>query len=90
MSITSDAAEMARSGISPEDIAVNLKTTPAVIRVLLNRRNSNGRHIHISLPENVYDEIETIARDAGCNVKTACQMILIEEIRRKTYAIKTK
>ena len=85
MSITQKAAIMANEGISAEDIAATLGTTPAVIRVLIDRTNSNGRHLHIRLPDDVYDEILAIAVEAECGVKTVCQMILIEEIReRKT------
>ena len=85
MSITAKASAMANEGISAEDIASTLGTTPAVIRVLIDRTNSNGRHLHIRLPDDVYDEILAIAVEAECGVKTVCQMILIEEIReRKT------
>ena len=81
MSITSKASAMANEGISAEDIAATLGTTPAVVRVLIDRTNSNGRHLHIRLPDDVYDEILAIAVEAECNVKTVSQMILIEEIR---------
>ena len=85
MSITAKASAMANEGISAEDIAATLGTTPAVIRVLIDRTNSNGRHLHIRLPDDVYDEILAIAVEAGCNVKTVAQMTLIEQIReRKT------
>ena len=85
MSITAKASAMANEGISAEDIAATLGTTPAVIRVLIDRTNSNGRHLHIRLPDDVYNELLAIAVEAGCNVKTVCQMTLIEEIReRKT------
>tara|TARA_R110002020_G_scaffold425412_2_gene634803 strand:- start:562 stop:828 length:267 start_codon:yes stop_codon:yes gene_type:complete len=86
MSITSKASAMANEGISAEDIAYKLGTTPAVIRVLLDRRNSSGRHIHIRLPDDVYDEILAIALEADCHVKTVSQMMLIEEIRERTHA----
>jgi hypothetical protein len=86
MSITSKASAMANEGISAEDIAYKLETTPAVIRVLLDRRNSSGRHIHIRLPDDVYDEILAIALEADCHVKTVSQMMLIEEIRERTHA----
>jgi predicted transcriptional regulator len=81
MSITAKASAMANEGISAEDIAATLGTTPAVIRVLIDRTNSNGRHLHIRLPDDVYDEILAIAVEAECNVKTVAQMILINEIR---------
>lgn len=85
MSITAKASAMANEGISAEDIAATLGTTPAVVRVLIDRTNSNGRHLHIRLPDDVYDELLAIAVEAGCHVKTVCQMTLIEEIReRKT------
>lgn len=85
MSITAKASAMADEGISAEDIAATLGTTPAVVRVLIDRTNSNGRHLHIRLPDDVYDEILAIAVEAGCNVKTVAQMTLIEQIReRKT------
>tara|TARA_B110000858_G_scaffold88691_1_gene102460 strand:+ start:368 stop:634 length:267 start_codon:yes stop_codon:yes gene_type:complete len=85
MSITAKASAMAAEGISAEDIAAKLGTTPAVVRVLIDRTNHNGRHLHIRLPDDVYDEILAIAIEAECNVKTVCQMILIEGIReRKT------
>jgi orotate phosphoribosyltransferase-like protein len=86
MSITSKASAMADEGISAEDIAAKLGTTPAVIRVLIDRTNKNGRHLHIRLPDDVYDEILTIAVEAECNVKTVSQMMLIEEIRKRTHA----
>lgn len=86
MSITSKASAMANEGISAEDIAYKLGTTPAVIRVLLDRRNSSGRHIHIRLPDDVYDEILLIALEADCHVKTVSQMMLIDEIRERTHA----
>ena len=85
MSITAKASVMANEGICAEDIAATLGTTPAVIRVLIDRTNSNGRHLHIRLPDDVYDEVLAIAVEAGCNVKTVAQMTLIEQIReRKT------
>ena len=85
MSITAKASAMANEGISAEDIASTLGTTPAVVRVLIDRTNNNGRHLHIRLPDDVYDEILAIAVEAGCNVKTVAQMTLIEQIReRKT------
>ena len=85
MSITAKASAMADEGISAEDIAATLGTTPAVVRVLIDRTNNNGRHLHIRLPDDVYDEILAIAVEAECSVKTVCQMMLIEEIReRKT------
>ena len=59
MSITSKASAMADEGISAEDIAAKLGTTPAVIRVLIDRTNKNGRHLHIRLPDDVYDEVLT-------------------------------
>jgi hypothetical protein len=86
MSITSKASAMADEGISAEDIAAKLGTTPAVIRVLIDRTNKNGRHLHIRLPDDVYDEILTIAVEAECNVKTVSQMMLIEEIRKRPNA----
>ncbi len=86
MSITSKASAMADEGISAEDIAAKLGTTPAVVRVLIYRTNHNGRHLHIRLPNDVYDEILAIAVEAECNVKTVSQMILIEEIRERTHA----
>ena len=86
MSITAKASVMANEGISAEDIAATLGTTPAVIRVLIDRTNKNGRHLHIRLPDDVYDEILTIAVEAECNVKTVSQMMLIEEIRKRTHA----
>lgn len=86
MSITSKASAMADEGISAEDIAAKLGTTPAVVRVLIDRTNHNGRHLHIRLPDDVYDEILTIAVEAECNVKTVSQMMLIEEIRKRTHA----
>lgn len=86
MSITAKASAMANEGISAEDIAYKLGTTPAVIRVLLDRRNSSGRHIHIRLPDDVYDEILLIALEADCHVKTVSQMMLIDEIRERTHA----
>jgi predicted transcriptional regulator len=85
MSITAKASAMANQGISAEDIAATLGTTPAVVRVLIDRTNSNGRHLHIRLPDDVYDEILVTSVEAGFNVKTVAQVILIEEIReRKT------
>ena len=86
MSITQKASIMADEGISAEDIASKLGTTPAVIRVLIDRTNSNGRHLHIRLPDDVYDEILAIAVEAGCNVKTVAQMTLIEQIREREHA----
>ena len=86
MSITAKASAMANEGISAEDIAATLGTTPAVVRVLIDRTNSNGRHLHIRLPDDVYDEILAIAVEAGCNVKTVAQMMLIEEIREREHA----
>jgi predicted transcriptional regulator len=86
MSITAKASAMVNEGISAEDIASKLGTTPAVIRVLIDRTNHNGRHLHIRLPDDVYDGILATAIEAECNVKTVCQMILIEEIREKTHA----
>lgn len=86
MSITAKASAMANEGISAEDIAATLGTTPAVIRVLIDRTNSNGRHLHIRLPDDVYNELLAIAVEAECGVKTVCQMILIEEIREREHA----
>ena len=86
MSITAKASAMANEGISAEDIASTLGTTPAVVRVLIDRTNSNGRHLHIRLPDDVYDEILAIAVEAGCNVKTVAQMTLIEQIREREHA----
>lgn len=86
MSITAKASAMANEGISAEDIAATLGTTPAVVRVLIDRTNSNGRHLHIRLPDDVYDEILAIAVEAGCNVKTVAQMTLIEQIREREHA----
>ena len=86
MSITAKASAMANEGISAEDIAAKLGTTPAVIRVLIDRTNSNGRHLHIRLPDDVYDEVLAIAVEAGCNVKTVAQMTLIEQIREREHA----
>ena len=83
MSITAKASAMANEGISAEDIASTLGTTPAVIRVLIDRTNHNGRHLHIRLPNDVYDGILATAVEAECNVKTVCQMILIKEIRKR-------
>lgn len=83
MSITAKASAMANEGISAEDIAATLGTTPAVVRVLIDRTNSNGRHFHIRLPDDVYNELLAISVEAGCNVKTAAQMLLIEEIRER-------
>lgn len=86
MSITAKASAMANEGISAEDIASTLGTTPAVVRVLIDRTNSNGRHLHIRLPDDVYDEVLAIAVEAGCNVKTVAQMTLIEQIREREHA----
>tara|TARA_S200002703_G_scaffold67891_1_gene59023 strand:+ start:71 stop:340 length:270 start_codon:yes stop_codon:yes gene_type:complete len=86
MSITAKASAMANQGISAEDIAATLGTTPAVVRVLIDRTNNNGRHLHIRLPDDVYDEILAIAVEAGCNVKTVAQMTLIEQIREREHA----
>ncbi len=86
MSITAKASAMANEGISAEDIASTLGTTPAVVRVLIDRTNNNGRHLHIRLPDDVYDEILAIAVEAGCNVKTVAQMTLIEQIREREHA----
>ena len=86
MSITAKASAMANEGISAEDIASTLGTTPAVIRVLIDRTNSNGRHLHIRLPDDVYDELLAIAVEAGCNIKTVAQMTLIEQIREREHA----
>ena len=86
MSITAKASAMAAEGISAEDIASTLGTTPAVVRVLIDRTNHNGRHLHIRLPDDVYDEIIAIAVEAECNVKTVAQMILIEQIREREHA----
>lgn len=86
MSITAKASAMANEGISAEDIASTLGTTPAVVRVLIDRTNNNGRHLHIRLPDDVYDEVLAIAVEAGCNVKTVAQMTLIEQIREREHA----
>ena len=86
MSITSKASAMADEGISAEDIAAKLGTTPGVIRVLLDRVNKNGRHLHIRLPNDVFNELQAISVETKCNVKMVCQMMLIEEIRERTHA----
>lgn len=86
MSITAKASAMADEGISAEDIASTLGTTTGVIRVLIDRTNHNGRHLHIRLPDDVYNELLAIAVEAGCNVKTVSQMILIEQIREREHA----
>ena len=86
MSITAKASAMANQGISAEDIASTLGTTPAVVRVLIDRTNSNGRHLHIRLPDDVYDEILVTSVEAGFNVKTVAQVILIEQIREREHA----
>ncbi len=83
MSITAKASAMAKEGISAEDIASTLGTTVGVVRVLIDRTNHNGRHLHIRLPDDVYDGILATAIEAQCNVKTVAQMILIKEIREK-------
>ncbi len=85
MSITAKASAMANEGISAEDIAATLGTTPAVIRVLIDRTNSNGRHLHIRLPDDVYNELLAIAVENGFTVKTVAQMMLIEEIRHRDH-----
>ncbi len=85
MSITAKASAMANEGMSAEDIAATLGTTTGVIRVLIDRTDSNGRHLHIRLPDDVYDELLAIAVQAGCNVKTVTQMMLIEEIRHRDH-----
>ena len=86
MSITQKASIMADEGFAPEDIAVVLGTTPEVIRTVLDRKSANGVPVRLRLPDDVYASFGKRAKAAGCSVKTLAQMILIEEVRGRSYA----